>query len=59
MAYLAELEFRKRSLTVPKASTIFQTNLIFLLLIETTMLLPCPTPYTIGYKVSFSQRYSD
>ncbi|CAD8065703.1 unnamed protein product [Paramecium primaurelia] len=59
MAYLAELEFRKRSLTVPKASNIFQTNLIFLLLIETTMLLPCPTPYTIEYKVSFSQRYSD
>ncbi|CAD8164299.1 unnamed protein product [Paramecium octaurelia] len=59
MAYLAELEFKKRSLTVPKASNIFQTNLIFLVLIETTILLPCPTPYTIGYKVSFLQRYSD
>ncbi|CAD8159739.1 unnamed protein product [Paramecium pentaurelia] len=59
MAYLAELEFKKRSLTVPNASNIFQTNLIFLLLIETTILLPCPTPYTIQYKVSFSQRYSD
>lgn len=59
MAYLAELEFKKRSLTVPKASNIFQTNLIFLLLIETAILLPCPTPYTIGYQLSFMQRYSD
>ncbi|CAD8091767.1 unnamed protein product [Paramecium sonneborni] len=59
MSYLAELEFKKCSLAIPKASNIFQTNLIFLLLIETTILLPCPTPFTNGYSVSFSQRYSD
>ncbi|CAD8077239.1 unnamed protein product [Paramecium sonneborni] len=59
MAYLAELEFQKRSLRVPKDSNIFQTNLIPLLLIETAILLPCPTPFTRGYKVSFTQRYDD
>ncbi|CAD8154293.1 unnamed protein product [Paramecium octaurelia] len=59
IAYLAELEFKKRSLSIPKASTIFQTNLIFLLILETIILLPCPTPYTMHYKVFFTQRYSD
>ncbi|CAD8064019.1 unnamed protein product [Paramecium primaurelia] len=59
IAYLAELEFKKRSLSIPKASNIFQTNLIFLLFLETIILLPCPTPYTMEFKIFYTQRYSD
>ncbi|CAD8091115.1 unnamed protein product [Paramecium sonneborni] len=59
IAYLAELEFKKRSLSIPKASNIFQTNLIFLLSLETIILLPCPTPFTTEYKVFFTQRYTN
>ncbi|CAD8158316.1 unnamed protein product [Paramecium pentaurelia] len=59
IAYQAELEFKKRSLSIPKASNIFQTNLIFLLILETIILLPCPTPYTMEFKIFFTQRYSD
>ncbi|CAK80742.1 unnamed protein product (macronuclear) [Paramecium tetraurelia] len=59
IAYLAELEFKKRSLSIPKASNIFETNLIFLLILEVIILLPCPTPYTMEFKIFYVQRYSD
>lgn len=54
IAYLAELEFKKRSLSIPKASNIFSTNLIYLLILETIILLPCPTPFTMEFKIFFT-----
>jgi hypothetical protein len=43
---------------ITQHASLLETNLIYGLLIEILLILPCPTPFTQHIKVSFKERYT-
>lgn len=57
VSFLVFLSYQKSALQVTHDANIFETKLIWNLLIELLIIIPTSTPFTRDIKVFFTQRY--